>query len=59
MAKSNEYDCPHCGQDLRLPPDAYEQFAQFKALLELLNKWKEFPATYSLTLKQVIEKLAG
>ena len=32
--KRGEHDCPQCGQDMRLPPDAYKTVLKLKQYLK-------------------------
>jgi len=31
--KIRKHECPHCGQDLRLPPDTFAKVSQIRALV--------------------------
>ena len=37
----SENDCPHCGQDLRLAPDAWDELLRLKAKLGAMKQVKQ------------------
>ena len=52
----NRNDCPQCGQDLRLPPEAYETFfgvpKKTRTLIEVTNPGQVTAEMLAILLKQ-------
>ena len=55
---NEKFDCPNCGQDLRLDPDAIERIAALEVEVERLREWvlgsgRHSPICFSVTNKCV------
>lgn len=50
-----KHDCPQCGQDMRLPPDAYQQLAELEEKVLKLERWVELHNGPSTAFSRVKE----